>query len=393
VSPKHSHRLPKFRIHKATGQAYVELSGRRFYLGRHDSPKAQQRYHTLIAEWLANGRQLRLDPRQITIKEMLARYWVYGERYYRNANGTVSRELENIRLALRPVYELYADLPAAEFGPRALRTVRQRMIDQGICRRTINARIGRIKRVFKWAVAEELIPGEVYHALQAVDGLRRGRCAAREGEPVRPVPQEHIDAIKPFVSRQVWAMVQLQLLTGARPGEIVIMRPVDIDMSGRIWIYTPTSHKTAHFGHERKIYIGPRGQAVLRPFLGRSVGAYCFSPAEAEAERRARLHEQRKTPLSCGNRPGTNRKANPQRKPGQAYTVDAYRRAIARACERARISRWHPHQLRHNAATYLRREFGLETARIILGHRSAAVTTIYAEADEQKAIEAMMRVG
>lgn len=54
---------------------------------------------------------------------------------------------------------------------------------------------------------------------------------------------------------------------------------------------------------------------------------------------------------------------------------------------------WHPHQLRHNAATFLRKEFGLETARIILGHRSAAITTIYAEADQQKAIEAMLRVG
>lgn len=55
--------------------------------------------------------------------------------------------------------------------------------------------------------------------------------------------------------------------------------------------------------------------------------------------------------------------------------------------------RWHPHQLRHNAATELRKEFGLETARIILGHRSPAVTTIYAEQDRQKALEAMERVG
>ena len=119
-----SQKLPKFRIHKATGQAYVELPGKRFYLGRHDSPGAQQRYHALVAEWLANGRQLRLDPKQITIKEMLARYWVYGERYYRNASGTVSRELENIRLALRLAAEVFASLetqpsgsvPAAEHG-------------------------------------------------------------------------------------------------------------------------------------------------------------------------------------------------------------------------------------------------------------------------------------
>jgi integrase len=55
--------------------------------------------------------------------------------------------------------------------------------------------------------------------------------------------------------------------------------------------------------------------------------------------------------------------------------------------------RWHPHQLRHNAATYLRREFGLEAARIILGHHSSAVTEIYAEKDEQQAVEAIIKVG
>ena len=53
---------------------------------------------------------------------------------------------------------------------------------------------------------------------------------------------------------------------------------------------------------------------------------------------------------------------------------------------------WHPHQLRHNPALFLRKEFGLETARIILGHRSAAITEVYAELDQQKALEAIVRV-
>lgn len=284
-------------------------------------------------------------------------------------------------------------LPAAKFGPRALRIVRQKMIEAGLCRRNINCRIGRIKRVFRWAASEELIPGEVYHALLSVEGLRRGRCEAKESQPVRPVPDAHVEAIKSFVSRQVWAMIELQRLTGARPGEIAILRPIDVDMTGKIWVFTPSRHKTALHGHERRIYIGPRAQEVLRLFLHRRVDAYCFSPAEADAERREALHQERQTPLSCGNAPGTNRKANPQRKPGDVYTVSAYRTAIVRACKRAGVPEWHPHQLRHAAATLLRREFGLETARVILGHRSAAVTTMYAEADQQKAVEAMTRVG
>jgi len=50
-------------------------------------------------------------------------------------------------------------------------------------------------------------------------------------------------------------------------------------------------------------------------------------------------------------------------------------------------------QLRHNATTFLRKEFGLETARIILGHRSAAIRKVYAEQYRQKALEAIVRAG
>ncbi len=393
MNAKQSERLPKFRIHKATLQAYVELSGKRFCLGFHESPEAKQKYHAMIAEWLANGRQLRAATEEITIKELIAHRWLHAESYYCNSDGIISRELDNIRDAVKPVKELFAELPAVKFGPRALRAVRQKMIGAGLCRRNINYRIGRIKRVFKWAASEELLPGEVFHALLAVDGLRRGRYEARENQPVRSVPQANVDAILPLVSRQVWAMVQLQLLTAARAGEIAVMRPIDIDTSGKTWVYAPAQHKSAHHGHERKVYIGPHGQEVLRPFLQRRVDAYCFSPAEADAERRAALHSRRTTPMSCGNRPGSNRRTSPKRKPGVFYEAKAYRNAIQKACKKAGVPSWHPHQLRHNAETNLRKEFGLETARVILGHRSAAITTIYAEADQQKAIEAMARVG
>jgi integrase len=106
-----------------------------------------------------------------------------------------------------------------------------------------------------------------YHALSTVVGLRRGRCDARETEPVKRVPQEHIDAIKPYISRQLWAVIQLQLLTAARPSEILNIRPCDINQNNKIWTYEPSDRKTAHHGHRRIIYIGPQAQMILRPFL------------------------------------------------------------------------------------------------------------------------------
>ena len=236
-----------------------------------------------------------------------------------------------------------------------------------------------------------------------------------------------VNAVEPFVSRQVWAMIQLQIYTAARPGEICQMRPCDIDRNGKIWEYTLKRHKTAWHGHSRTIWIGPRGQKILSTFLLRDANSYCFSPAEAEVERRRKRSEQRVTPLSCGNTPGSNVTDAPQRTAGVRYTTCAYRRAITRGCEQAfpvpeslakrkdgtsaqwqkRLNKkqkaelkawrkehcWHPHQLRHNAATSLRKEFGLEAARIILGHRSAAITEVYAELDQQKAIEAMLKIG
>lgn len=429
TSPRESARIPKYRLHKSTGQGGVVLNGRYIYLGPYDAAETRQKYHQVIAEWLAGGRQLAQPQEAVTITELVARYWQFAQDNYGGSTASAAKERRHIHIVLGILREAYGHAKAGDFGPKALRIVRQKMIERGWCRRFVNQNVGRIKRIFRWATENELIPGGVYHSLQAVLGLRRGRTEARESEPVRPVPREMIDAVLQHASRQVGAMIEMQLLTAARPGEICIMRPCDVDRTGKIWLYRPASHKTAHHGHERVIYIGPRGQEILQPFLLRPPEAYCFSPAEADAERRAALHEQRVTPLSCGNQPGTNRKAKPGRKPGDHYATNSYRRAIHYSCKKAfplpshldkrdgetceqyrarlrrskklrtevnawrKAHRWHPHQLRHNAATYLRKEFGLDTARVILGHRSAMVTEIYAEVDREKAVQAMLDVG
>jgi hypothetical protein len=45
------------------------------------------------------------------------------------------------------------------------------MVEKGWCRRDVNNEVGRIKRMFKWAVENELVPAERLHGLQAVPGL------------------------------------------------------------------------------------------------------------------------------------------------------------------------------------------------------------------------------
>jgi integrase len=236
------------------------------------------------------------------------------------------------------VKHLYGDTAVTHFGPLALKAVRQEMVKLGWAHSHINPQVGRIRRMFKWGVGNEMVPPSILHGLQAVAGLRRGKTEAREREPVRPVPEALVNAIKDHVARQVWAMIELQLLTGMRPGEVSRIRTGDVDTSGGLWVYSPTRHKTQNHGHQRTIYLGPKAQEVLRRFLRPNPDEYVFSPADAEAERREKLHAERVkngTPLTCGNRPGTNKRCRPQRAPGGRYTVTAYLRAIYAGCDAA----------------------------------------------------------
>jgi integrase len=259
--------------------------------------------------------------------------------------------------AIRPLEDLYGGTRVADFGPLALKAVRLRMINAGLCRTEINRRINRIRRVFKWGVEDELVPANVLHALQAVAPLKRGRTIAPESEPVLPVPDADVDAVLPHVARQVAVMIQLQRLTAMRPGEVVLLRPCDVDRTGSVWIYTLTEHKTAYRGYRRDVYLGPQAQALLLPWLERDPQAYCFSPAEAEAERNALRRQNRQSPMT----PSQARR-RPKKKPRRAkrarYDVDSYHGAIDYGIKKAGVKHWHPHQLRHSCATRVRREYG-----------------------------------
>src|SRR5262249_31500211 len=161
----------------------------------------------------------------------------------------------------------YLYTQARDFGPLALRAVRDAMIKADISRKVINNWINRIRHIFKWAASLEIIPPQVYQALRTVPGLERGRCNAREKEPVVSVPEEHVDAILHHLRPQTRAIVELMRYTGMRPGEAVQIRRADIDMSAQIWEYKPRHHKMSYRGMNRIIPIGPKGQEILRPFF------------------------------------------------------------------------------------------------------------------------------
>lgn len=382
-----SRNKPKYALHKATGQARVRLAGKDHYLGTYDSPESRLKYEELVGRFLSNRK---LDSSSFRCDRLALQYLTHAKAYYRK-NGKKTSEVHAIRVALRHLVMVHGNTLCLRFGPKALVEVRDSMVAAGIVRASVNRNIGRIRRAFKWAVSQEFLPVDIWQRLQTVEGLAKGRSQAVESEPVMPVTDEQIQAVIQDVGRQVAAMIQVQILTGARPGEVCAMTGAAIDDSSEVWTYAPASHKTEHHGRERLLFIGPKAQAALRPFLKDDPLLPLFSPAEARAEHNARRRASRKVkvwPSHEKNRPG-----NGVQDLAKPYSESSYRNAIRRACERAGIPTWHPNQLRHNAATELRKTFGIEAARTVLGHTSLSVTEIYAEVDRGKARDAMKEVG
>jgi integrase len=384
------------------GQARITVrtaaGGRKdLVLGLHGSPESRAEYRRVLAELEAHGgiysgQAAVAAVADLTVNELLVQFWHWAEEHYRDTEGHPTRELENLADALRPLKRLYGHAPAKEFGPVALRAVQQEMIQAGLSRSVVNFRINRIRRVFKWAASFERLPVTVYQALHTVQGLRRGHGKVREADPIKSAAPEHINATLPFLPAPVRAMVELQRLTGCRPGEAMSMRALDLTMSGPVWTYRPASHKNQHRGHDRVIFLGPQAQQIIMAFLTTNLGAYLFSPrayVEALHRRRAEGRKTKRTPSELKR----CRKASPRRAPAERYNRRSYLVAIARACQKAGVPAWSPLQLRHTAATAIRAKYGVEAAKAILGHTKVETTQIYAERDLGKAREIMAEIG
>ena len=239
--PKLSNSLPRYRKHKASGQALVTIAGRDHYLGPHNSKASRLQYDRLISEWLLTGRRDSFGASQseLTVAGLLHAFLDHAKGYY--GEGAKS-EFFHYRRVARALKKLYVATAAASFGPLQFKTVRQRFVDEGCSRRYVNACMNRVARIFRWGAAESLIPATVPQALGMVDGLRRGRTEAPETAPILPVDDEAVAATLEHLPQVVADMVRVQKLTGARPAETCLMRPCDINQADEVWVYIPMKH-------------------------------------------------------------------------------------------------------------------------------------------------------
>ncbi len=401
------YRTPRPRIHRASGLVVITLGGRDFYTGRAGQDASQAEAYELLHLWLSQGRP-RGGPTHVgnggsataavvrrpvsepsagraanrkVVAELVNGYLQYAAEYYRPP----SRERQAIQYALAYLDDVL-DTPAERYGPLALKQTRQRMIAAGLCRNLINRYVRYVVRMFRWAGEQEWIGGEVYAALRSVEPLKRNRSEARETAPVGPVQDADVDAILPYLPNILKTMVRIQQLTGMRTGELVQMRPCDIDRTKSVWHFRPRHHKTLHHGHTRAVALGPNCKALLAPYLAAEANpeAHLFSPAKAVAERNTLKRQRRQTPVQPSHLNRARKK--PRRTPGDRYDTRSYWRALHYAQLRAAragvtFNRWHPHQLRHALATKVRRDHGLDAARAVLGQHSLAIAATYAQLD------------
>ena len=156
-------REPGYCLHKPTGQAYVNLGGKVIYLGEYGTDESRERYNRVKAEWLVNRHSEKFLPKNScgpTIADISLRYLDHAETYYSG-----STEYANLKLAVQPLSELFATLPAGEFGIMQYRACRDWWLrDPKRSRQYVNKQMKRLLRILKWSVGEGLIPPSIHQA-------------------------------------------------------------------------------------------------------------------------------------------------------------------------------------------------------------------------------------
>jgi integrase len=343
-------RKPKYRRHSTRDLAFVEHAGKRHYFsGQYGSDESKNEYRDFLKSIGLLVVDARTDsPAVVTLPVLMSKFLEWAAANYPSGSHTY---VSNLQAAVKLLKKFMGIDRADAFTPLKAKAFQQWMADNGQSRNYINMTLVRIRRMYKWAVSEELIPVAVFQALLTVAPLRKGR--ARETTPRKPVPQEHVDAtlkeLKPWVRK----MVRLQWLTGVRSQSLCKAKPEQFDTSTTPWRWHPR-HKTEHLDHSLVVFIGPEAQAILGPILkAAKPGEFLFSPR--------------------------SRHGTPVRRYRSFYDSTSYARAIARAAKRAGVPHWSPHQLRHARATLVRERHGLEAAQAALGHARIDATQIYAQ--------------
>lgn len=335
-------RIATMRVH-SSGQWFVKIGGKNKYLGV-DRETAEFRYRELIVEHYGTSKALQQCPENgVTVASLLT-------DYVKAVLAACSSEWVNKKQLLfdqitKHAIELYGELPAEDFGPKAYKAVRKAMAEEkgrggdNVRRVTyINMLCTRLKAAWKWGCSEELVSESSYRRLLTVPDLGPGDLGLRDGREVLPVPQALFEQTLQFVSETCGDLLRLLWLTGARPSELINLTPAELLEDGSYFVYRPRDHKTKKMNKLRAIVFGAESIAILKRYWPKMPRERFFA----------------------------------------VYSdATVVRNAIYRACVRGKLPRWHTYQLRHAAVTRIALEHGKEVAQAVAGHANVLTTDRY----------------
>lgn len=360
--------IPSYLLHSSSGQARVRIDGKDHLLGEYDSEESKIRYAELISGTVpvkpadADEEDIPAVDQGVSVNEICLSFLTHAKTHYVK-NGKPTSELYCFKSCIKVLRELYGMAPANTFGPKRLKTVRAKMIDLGWARGNINRMVCRIRQIFKYAIEEELIGGGddeedqrdviIMTRLKSVAPLLAGKTEAHDNAPREALEVKAINAVKKLVRPLVADLIDLQLHTGARSGELVALTPSTINRSGKTWKSVLADHKTVHHGARRAVHFGPKAKVIIEKRMAET-------------------------------KPG-----------GKLFPITrtAYCRAVTRACDKAGIERWTPHWLRHTFCTRVREKLGIEAAQSMAGHTKSQATADYAKKMDRLAAKTAATVG
>jgi integrase len=364
-------KIPSYLRHKASGRGYALFQGRRgpptYFPGPWNSEESWAAYHRAVAEWQA-GRtpgQARPQADGVEVRYLVASWWAHAEaqRLY-HKGGKKTDEWAVIHAALKRLLKPYKGTMTGQLRWDQLETLRAGMLLDELAPRTIDHYLGRVRSLFRWGEAKGMVPkGHTAAELVPQQGLGTGKPQSSRAEKygtVPPVDAFDVGCVCLVAPPEVRAMLLAQRYKAIRPSGVCLMRRSDFDFGpfagpfAGLWRYREPVELASKKGTEAHL-IGPRLQAILRPFLVAAArpGDFLFRPS-----RRPRA-------VKSGH-----------------YNADTYRVAVGRLCARVGVEPFAPNQVRHRALTDVRHRYGAEAARVWGDHDRLETTEIYAERDE-----------
>ena len=365
--------------HHPSGKWYAWRKGKQIYFpGDFGSPESVMAYRRFLSE-IAGEKPLP-DKSEYTVAELF-------EAWFKEHEATCPKKKYShyLQCCKSVISRGYASTLAADFGPRKLRDVRDGMVESGWAMSTINQRVGRIKKVFKWGVSSELVPPDVMHSIYSLSGIVAGDTSAPSPRAIKPIDWSRVEEIRPLLSDTVYQMLQVLWYTGMRPDNLCSLTMSQVIKKDEVWLYAPVQHKTKYKGKGLSITLGPKTQKILASCAGsRPASEYIFRPEDSVAWHAAN------NPKYC---PWNDRELSAK------FTPNTIRQAAIRAqAHKANMNvgstlptkadfiqagwvPWTVYQLRHAAATELRQTYSIEHVRAYLGHATLSATEIYSEID------------